>query len=116
MISSISYDLKAFNSKLKANVFYKHYNQNIEKMDPVLMTGANGQQYRAEKFKKSDFSTSGYGMASSYLIKDAIALLFSAEKALSETIVSDKIISVFIVHSPVVVCILSCRHHANVWS
>ncbi len=82
MISSISYDLKAFNSKLKANVFYKHYNQNIEKMDPVLMTGANGQQYRAEEFTKSDFSTSGYGMASSYLIKDAIALLFSAEKAL----------------------------------
>ena len=81
MISTISYDLRAFNSKLKANVFYKHYNQIIEKMDPVLMTDANGQKYRGEEITKNDFNTSGYGMASSYLIKDGIAILLSAEKA-----------------------------------
>jgi len=80
-ISTISYDFKAFNSKLKMNAFWKYYNQKIEKVDPVVRTDANGNQYRDEMKEKSNFNTNGYGFASSYLIKDAIAVLLSAERA-----------------------------------
>lgn len=80
-ISSISYDFRAFDEKLKINAFWKHYNQKIEKMDPVLKQDANGNPYRFEEVTKSNFNTEGYGIAASYLIKDGITFLVSAEKA-----------------------------------
>ncbi|MDO5615258.1 MAG: TonB-dependent receptor [Cruoricaptor ignavus] len=79
-ITSLSYELRAFDKKLKANIFGKHYSQNITKTDPVIVSenGVNRVEMTSETGK---FQTYGYGLASSYLIKNAIVILASAEKA-----------------------------------
>jgi outer membrane receptor protein involved in Fe transport len=79
-ITSAAYELKAFSSKLKANVFGKYYQQKIEKMDPKLVT-ANGEQTRIEQRANSNKTTTGYGAALSYAVKSKWYILASGEKA-----------------------------------
>jgi outer membrane receptor protein involved in Fe transport len=80
-ISSVAYELKAFEAKLRANVFGKYYKQTIGKMDPVLIT-SGGESIRSENKSNSSKTSTGYGAAFSYAIKPNFYLLTSAEKAI----------------------------------
>jgi len=79
-ITSVAYELKAFSSRLKANVFGKHYQQKIERLDPKLIT-TNGEQTRIEERANSKKTTTGYGAAFSYAVKSNLYILISGEKA-----------------------------------
>ena len=80
-VTGLSYEMKAFDAKLKTNLFSKYYEQEIEKIKPVLKN-INGVQQRVDEItsRKNDYL--GYGLATSYLIKPSIAILASYEKAL----------------------------------
>ncbi|MCK8495794.1 TonB-dependent receptor [Spirosoma sp. RP8] len=79
-ITSVAYELKAFESKLKANVFGKYYQQQIDKMDPVLVV-TEGQSSRRENRTANAKTTTGYGAALSYALLPNLYVLTSAEKA-----------------------------------
>ncbi len=79
-ITSLAYEMKAFDSRLRTNLFGKYYQQRIEKMDPVLKM-ENGESVRAEERVGSSKSTTGYGLALSYAITPTLMVLSSAEKA-----------------------------------
>lgn len=80
LVSALAYELQAFDSKLRTNIFGKYYEQNIEKRDPLLVT-QNGQTTATEKITKSTKSTFGYGIAASYFIQPKVMVSTSAEKA-----------------------------------
>ncbi|PTB97090.1 TonB-dependent receptor [Marivirga lumbricoides] len=79
-ISALAYEVEAFNSNLKANIFGKFYQQKIDRIDPILIK-ENGESRKTEDRVQSNRNTFGYGFASSYTIKPRLLLLFSAEKA-----------------------------------
>src|SRR5690606_28953971 len=79
-ISSLSYELTAFDKRLKASVFGKNYQQEISRMNPVVQT-INGQPTRVENVVSSNVNTQGFGMATSYQIFTPVTVLTSAEKA-----------------------------------
>jgi outer membrane receptor protein involved in Fe transport len=79
-ITSVAYELKAFDTKLRATVFGKYYQQKIDKMDPVLVV-AEGQSNRRENRSASSKTTTGYGAAFSYAVMPNLYLLTSAERA-----------------------------------
>lgn len=80
-ITGLAYEMKAFDSRLKANLFTKYYHQEIEKLRPILKT-INGVSQRVDEFSERINDYTGYGLATSYLIKPAIAVLASFERAL----------------------------------
>lgn len=80
-VSSLTYELRLFQEKLKTTVFGKYYRQDIAKMDPVV-ENRNGQKVRVEKHFSNQISTTGYGAAASYLIRPALVVLASAEQAI----------------------------------
>lgn len=80
-ISSLAYELRAFDNKFKANLFGKYYIQRIQKMDPVLLINGSGDQIREEIRETSKTEIAGYGMAASYLFGNDIVILASAERA-----------------------------------
>lgn len=79
-ISSFAYEAKFFETKLKTNFFTKIYGQKIEKRKPVLKT-IEGKTEKVYEETSNDFNYVGYGGALSYLVKPAIMVLVSAEKA-----------------------------------
>ncbi|MCB0388398.1 MAG: TonB-dependent receptor [Winogradskyella sp.] len=79
-ITSLSYELTAFNSKLKTSVFGKNYHQYIERINPTVET-IDGEQVRVEDVVNNNSSIQGYGIASSYQVWQKMAILASAEKA-----------------------------------
>ena len=79
-ISSFAYELKAFETRLRASVFGKYYQQKIDRMDPVLVV-TGGESTRREDRISSNKTTTGYGGALSYAIKSNVYILTSAEKA-----------------------------------
>ncbi|MDR7128364.1 outer membrane receptor protein involved in Fe transport [Algoriphagus sp. 4150] len=79
-ISALAYEATLFESKFKANLFGKYYQQKIDRMDPMLVT-ENGESVKIEDRVTSDRSTTGYGLATSYAIKDNLTILLSGEKA-----------------------------------
>lgn len=79
-ITSIAYEAKAFDSKLRTNLFAKYYQQSIDKMDPVLAV-EDGQNIKREVRTGSSKKSTGYGFALSYAIIQNMYLLTSAEKA-----------------------------------
>lgn len=79
-ITSVAYELKAFDAKLRTSLFGKYYQQKIDRMDPVLVV-VGGENTRREDRVTSDKTTTGYGAAFSYAIKKNLYLLTSAEKA-----------------------------------
>ncbi len=79
-ISSFAYELRAFDAKLRGNVFGKYYQQKIDKMDPVL-EAINGEATRREDKESNNKTTTGYGAAFSYAIKTKLYVLTSAEQA-----------------------------------
>lgn len=80
-VTGLAYEMKAFDAKLKTNLFSKYYEQEIEKVKPVLKN-IDGTQQKVNDYthRKNDYL--GYGIATSYLIKPSIAVLASFERAL----------------------------------
>src|SRR5690606_1072208 len=59
-ISSLAYEAKFFDSKLKSNLFTKIYNQQIEKFKPVLKN-IEGQSVKIVEESSNKFNYVGYG-------------------------------------------------------
>ncbi len=79
-ITSVTYEFNAWQNRLKTSLFGKLYNQEVERMNPVVES-INGVNTRVEDIAKKTISTEGYGIALSYVIIPKITLLTSAEKA-----------------------------------
>lgn len=79
-IASLSYEMRAFDARLRTNLFGKYYQQMIDRMDPVL-TNVNGENIRTEDRVKSDKRATGFGLAVSYAVLPDLLVLTSAEKA-----------------------------------
>lgn len=75
-VSSLAYELRAFDSSLQFTLFGKHYEQKVTERTPRLEAG-NRVIDVTGNVKKSD----GYGAASSYYIIPKVMLLASAERA-----------------------------------
>ncbi|NJB82008.1 TonB-dependent receptor [Wenyingzhuangia aestuarii] len=77
-IYSLSYELNAFDEKLKLNLFGKHYHQKVLNTNPVF----NEKKTEViEEIYKSKKKYNGYGFATSYVLFPNITLITSAEKA-----------------------------------
>jgi len=79
-VSSFSYEMDAFEGRLKTNLFGKYYQQKIDRMDPIQQT-INGQPTRVERITKDNRNTTGFGLAISYAVVSNLVLIASAEKA-----------------------------------
>ncbi len=81
-IFSLTYELKAFDNKLKASLFGKHYQQKTVSIDPAIETDTDGNNQIVDEVVSSNKNYDGYGFALSYAIIPNITLLTSAEKAI----------------------------------
>lgn len=81
-IFSLTYELKAFDEKLKASLFGKHYQQKTISIDPAIETNADGNNQIVDEIISSNKEYDGYGFALSYAVIPNITLLTSAEKAI----------------------------------
>jgi outer membrane receptor protein involved in Fe transport len=80
-VLSLAYELEAFESRLRTNIFGKHYEQRTEQRDPRVVT-TNGQNNIVEVVSKNTTSFYGYGLATSYFIVPKLMFSLSAEKAI----------------------------------
>lgn len=78
-ILSLAYELEAFNSRLRTNLFGKRYNQKTEQITPVL---SNGGTTITENIENNNTTFYGYGLATSYFITPKLMFSLSAEKAI----------------------------------
>lgn len=81
-IYSLTYELTAFDEKLKASLFGKHYQQKTTSVDPAIEQDANGNDVVVNEVVSSNKNYDGYGFATSYAFIPNINLLASAEKAI----------------------------------
>jgi len=81
-IYSITYELTAFDEKLKTSLFGKHYQQKTTSVDPAIETDADGNDVIVDEIVSSNKNYDGYGFAASYEIVPNITFLASAEKAI----------------------------------
>lgn len=81
-IYSLTYELTAFDEKLKASLFGKHYQQKTTSVDPAIEQDANGNDVVVNEVVSSNKNYDGYGFATSYALIPNITLLASAEKAI----------------------------------
>ncbi|MBD1260152.1 TonB-dependent receptor [Maribacter polysiphoniae] len=81
-IYSLTYELTAFNEKLKASLFGKHYQQKTISSDPAIESDTDGNDVIVDEVVISNKKYDGYGLAASYVIIPNITLLTSAEKAI----------------------------------
>ncbi len=79
-VTSLAYEMQAFKSRLKTNLFGKLYQQKIDRIEPVVEV-VNGQNVRVEKELGDKRNTIGYGLATSYALKPDFIIIASAEKA-----------------------------------
>lgn len=79
-VSAFTYEMDAFSNRLKTNVFVKHYQQKIDRTEPVSQT-VNGKPTRVENITSDNRTFTGYGFAASYALKSNLVLITSAEKA-----------------------------------
>lgn len=79
-ISSLTYEFVGFDNRLKTSLFGKLYQQNMERMNPVIRP-VNGVDTRVEDVSKSTKKAEGYGAAFSFAVLPNVTLLTSAEKA-----------------------------------
>lgn len=80
-VLSLAYELDAFNSRLKTNLFGKRYNQKTEQRTPIITT-ENGQSTITEELENNNITYFGYGLATSYFILPKLMFSLSAEKAI----------------------------------
>lgn len=81
-IYSLTYELTAFDEKLKTSLFGKHYQQKTTSVDPAIESDSNGNNVIVDEIVSSNKKYEGYGFAASYAIMPTITLLTSAEKAI----------------------------------
>lgn len=81
-IYAVTYELTAFEEKLKASLFGKHYQQKTVSVDPAIESDTNGNDVLVDEVVSSNKNYNGYGFAASYAIIPNITLLTSAEKAI----------------------------------
>ena len=79
-ITSLAYEMKAFQDKLTATLFGKYYQQRIDKMDPVLKM-IDGESVRVEEKTNRKKSATGYGLTLFYSVLPKLQLQASAERA-----------------------------------
>ncbi|WP_264530394.1 TonB-dependent receptor [Flavobacterium sp. N502540] len=80
-VTSLAYEMQAFDSRLRTNIFGKFYEQKVNHRKPELLT-QNGQTTVVEKMTKSTTPLFGYGLAASYFFTPALMITASAEKAI----------------------------------
>ncbi|QDO93054.1 TonB-dependent receptor [Formosa sediminum] len=81
-IFSLTYEFSAFDNKLKANIFGKHYRQKTVNIDPAIEEDEDGNDQIVDEIIESNNKDNGYGFALSYDIFSNVSLLTSAEKAI----------------------------------
>lgn len=79
-VSALTYEVDAFQNRLKTSAFAKYYQQKIDRTEPVSRT-INGVPTRIENVTKDNRSFTGYGFAASYALMSNLVLISSAEKA-----------------------------------
>ena len=79
-ITGFAYEMKAFESKLKTNLFSKYYKQSLKKINPTVQT-IDGVKQRVDEHFSNSYDYIGYGIAASYLFEPSIVILSSFEKA-----------------------------------
>lgn len=75
-----NYEAETFNKKLRTNLFFKYYQQNIAQLEPGREM-VNGESVFVRNEIKSNKNTPGYGLAVSYSITPKVVLISSAERA-----------------------------------
>lgn len=80
-VTSLAYEMQAFDSRLRTNIFGKFYEQKVNESKPELVN-QNGQNVIVEKKTQSTTPFFGYGLATSYFITPKIMISASAEKAI----------------------------------
>ena len=81
-ITSLTYELNAFQGSLKVSPFLKHYQQKTINTDADIVTDEAGNQVIVDEVISSNNTFEGYGFAGSYAITPEVFLLASAEKAI----------------------------------
>lgn len=81
-IYSLTYELNAFDDRLRTSLFGKHYQQKTTSVDPAIETDADGNNQVIDEVVSSNKKHNGYGFALSYALFRNITLLTSAEKAI----------------------------------
>ena len=79
-ITSLTYEFVGFNNKLKTSLFGKLYNQDMERMNPILKQ-VDGVNTIVEDVSKSTKKAEGFGAAISFAVLPTVTLLTSAERA-----------------------------------
>lgn len=79
-VFSFAYEMEAFERRLKTNLFAKHYQQTIDRMDPYQAI-VDGVPVRMENITNNSRNTTGYGLATSYAVNQRVILIASAERA-----------------------------------
>ncbi|MBS7254163.1 TonB-dependent receptor [Flavobacterium branchiicola] len=80
-VSSLAYEMTAFDSRMRANLFVKNYNLKNEQRDPQTVT-QNGETIVNEVLTSKKTNHTGYGFAGSYSVTPKIMVMASAEKAI----------------------------------
>ncbi|RKR11546.1 outer membrane receptor protein involved in Fe transport [Flavobacterium sp. 90] len=80
-VTSLAYEMQAFDSRLRTNIFGKFYEQKVNENKPEIVN-QNGQNVIVEKKTLSTMPYFGYGLATSYFITPKIMISASAEKAI----------------------------------
>lgn len=78
-VTSLSYELTAFENKLTTTVFGKTYNQKVERTNPVIVD-IDGVPTRVDETLAKENSVSGYGFAASYAVLPTVTVSASAER------------------------------------
>lgn len=76
-VLALTYEQLAFDDRLRANVFYKHYFQTVTSHEPYLSSG----EVLSSVYERS-INHSGYGMTASFALSPSLQLLASGEQAL----------------------------------
>lgn len=76
-VLALTYEQLAFDDRLRANIFYKHYFQTVTSHEPYLSSG----EVLSNTYEHS-INHSGYGMTASFAITPSLQLLASGEQAL----------------------------------
>ncbi|MDP5199773.1 TonB-dependent receptor plug domain-containing protein [Flavobacterium sp. DG2-3] len=80
-VFSASYEMQAFKSRLKANLFLKNYALKTEQVTPRLVN-QNGQSNLVFEADSRNTNFTGYGFAGSYSFLQKAMLMLSAERAI----------------------------------
>lgn len=79
-VLSFAYEMQAFGNRLKTNLFAKHYQQTIDRVDPYQAT-VDGVAVRMENITRNSRSSTGYGFALSYAVTPRVVVISSVERA-----------------------------------